>query len=72
MDKDNPLDGYERLFKEEYMEELRDWLRGLCEIKKVKRTEEEIEKALKAFTKIYVDDDDDIVWIDSEESLFFN
>jgi len=72
MDKDNPLDGYERLFKEEHMEELRDWLRGLCEIKKAKRTEEEIEKALKAFTKIYVDDNDDIVWIDSGESLFFN
>ncbi len=72
MSEDNPFEGLERLFKEEHMEELRDWLRGLCEEKKVKRTEEEIEKALKAFTKIYVDIDDDIVWIDSEESLFFN
>jgi len=72
MNKDNPFEGLERLFKEEHMDELRDWLRRECEIKKVKRTEEEIEKALKAFTKIYVDIDDDIVWIDSEESLFFN
>lgn len=55
------------------MEELRDWLRSMYEAKGIEVNEEKIEKALKSFTKIYVDDiTDDIVWIDSEKNLNFN
>jgi len=72
MNEDNPFEGLERLYKEEHMDELRDWLRSMYEAKGMHVNEEELEKALKPFTKIYVDDDDDIVWIDSEENLNFN
>jgi len=73
-DEDNPLEDYERLFKEEHMEELRDRLRKECEIKKVSVTDEEIERMFKLFTQIYVSkgDNDDLVFIDPEKSSIFN
>jgi len=73
MNEEDPFEGLTRLYKEEHMEELRDSLRSMYEAKGMHVNEEELEKALKPFTRIYVDDiSDDIVWIDSEESLFFN
>ena len=74
MNDDNPLEDYEPLFSESDMEELRDQLRKECEIKKVSVTDEKIERHLKPFTQIYVskEDEDDIVFIDPEESLKFN
>ena len=73
-DEDNPLEGYERLFSESDTEELADRLRKECEIKKVSVTDEKIERMFKLFTQIYVskEDEDDIVFIDPEESLKFN
>jgi len=70
--KEDPFEGLERLYKEEHMDEVRDWLRSMYEAKGVHVNEEELEKALKPFTCIYVDIDDDIVWIDSEKNLNFN
>jgi len=71
-DEDNPLKDYEPLFSEDDIEELADGLRKQCEAKKVDVDEEKLQKALKPFTQIFVDDNDDMVFIDPEKSLIFN
>jgi len=72
MSEDNPFEDYERLFKEEHMAELADLFRRKYKAKGINVNEEKLKRALKPFTRIYVDDEDDIVFIDSEKSLIFN
>jgi len=72
MNDDDPLEGYERLFKEEHIEELRAWIIRESEAKKIDVSEARLARILKPYTQIFVDDNDDILFIDPEKSSIFN
>jgi len=71
-DEDNPFDGYEPMFSEDDIEELRAWVIRESEAKKIDVSEARLARILKPYTQIFVDENDDILFIDPEESLIFN